>query len=627
MKQFSHTRDDNYFASRRTRKKFWFAINLVWVIIILFGAPVYWSSLASKLQQSAESHADRYADSVHVHLQRFEVIPRVLAELPYVQQSLFPGKDKVLDQLNEKLFDLNKELGTDVIYIINRKGETLASSNYQSEDSFVGQNYGFRPYFKDAIEKQQGRYHALGSRSGKLGYYYSAPIYRWDIIVGVVVAKINLDFAQQLLEQDQRQWIVTDQNHVAFLSSEEDWLYKTLQPMTVEVRTNILESRQYGDQQLEAINKSLNISDPSKQQADSSSDEGNSKICLRHTGKSNQSCTSYLYGSAMLPEEQWVIYSLYSPREVVIGTLFAVFLVSISYWLIALTYAYLSNQYYQRRYLALVNDQLEDRLNYLTQDLRKTNSELRDSVTHYREAKEELERTQDELIQAEKLAVLGEVAVGLNHELNQPLLAIKAYSENAKEFLVRENVEAAKDNLGEINQVTETMAMIISKFRVFSRKSTSATAVDVGSAIDGALVIFMPRARSQKIQVLQNYPDSTKAQVYCDQTQLQQVILNLLANAAQAIENQKEQVIEIKVESDTETVRIKISDNGPGMEEAKRNQLFTPFFTTKPQGLGLGLSLSKRIIEAFDGSITFRKSSFGGTEFEIALPNHSDSSN
>ena len=625
MKHFPHAEDYEELTYKSSRRKFWLVINLIWLLIIFIGAPIYWQTLATNMQRQSKQNAERYAESIHAHLQRFEAVPRIVSQLPYIKEALFPADEESLEEFNSKLFTLNSELRTDVIYVINQKGETLASSNYRDEDSFVGSNYSFRPYFQDAINGIEGRYHALGAESSKLGYYYSAPIYRWGIIVGVIVAKVNLEFAKELLHQGEENWLVTDHNNIVFLASDKNWLYKSIQPLSGSTRSEILNTKQYGSQTLETINTSLFEDTALNQNSDATtnSDEKTpASLCLRNFSGDPEGCDEYLFGVFTLPAEKWNVYSLYSRTSVFWRTVFALTIVSLAYWLVALVYAYLSNQYSHRRYLARVNDQLEDRLNFLTQDLRKANQELQSSVNHYRVAKEELERTQDELIQAEKLAVLGEVAVGLNHELNQPLLAIKAYSDNTREFLQRDNVSSAIENLSEINHVTETMAMIISRFRVFSRKDTSSTLVNVRSAIDGALVIFMPRARNQKIKVLQEFDLTEPAKVYCDQIQLQQVILNLLANAAQAIESLDKQIIEIKLEKSSDIVTISIADNGPGLEDVKSDQLFTPFYTTKPQGLGLGLSLSKRIIETFDGDISFGKSRFGGTEFRIVLPEY-----
>ncbi len=256
---------------------------------------------------------------------------------------------------------------------------------------------------------------------------------------------------------------------------------------------------------------------------------------------------------------------------------------------------------------------LELRVKERTFELEESNHLLRNEIAEHK-------TTQQELIQTAKLAVLGQMSAGLNHELNQPLTAIRSFAENGLKLLERERYELAKGNLQQINQLGHHMGDIIARFKVFARKGNVAhTPIDVQSAINGALKIMQPRLKEASIQV--QSPQSVELAVLADMVFLEQVLVNLLANATDAImEAQPEDKwIKIAVESDHNQARIFVQDSGKGLSEEALAHLFEPFYTSKPSGLGLGLSISQRIMDSMNGDLSACNPTEGGAQFCVTL--------
>ncbi|MBM6551417.1 ATP-binding protein [Marinomonas ostreistagni] len=258
---------------------------------------------------------------------------------------------------------------------------------------------------------------------------------------------------------------------------------------------------------------------------------------------------------------------------------------------------------------------LELRVKERTQEFEQANQRLRHEI-------EEHKATQQELIQTAKLAVLGQLSAGLNHELNQPLTAIRAFAENGLKFLEREKYDQAKGNLQQISQLGHHMGDIIARFKVFARKGAVAhTPIDVQSALNGALRIMTPRLKEADITV--QAPENIQLAVLADMVFLEQVLVNLLANAVDAIIERQDstRVIEVDVQAQAQDVQIYVRDSGAGLSDEAIAHLFEPFYTSKSSGvgLGLGLSISQRIMESMNGSIHAKNRPEGGAEFCVTL--------
>lgn len=248
-------------------------------------------------------------------------------------------------------------------------------------------------------------------------------------------------------------------------------------------------------------------------------------------------------------------------------------------------------------------------------DLIRTNAKLREEMEQHR-------HTQNELIQAAKLAIIGQMSAGINHELNQPLTAIRNYADNARAFLERGQLEPVTTNLQEISGLTERMSRIISPLKEFARKSSgSAELVSLQAVRDGAMSLMYGRFEKAGVEI--HWPNRlADCYVLGDMLRLEQVMVNLLANALQAMEQGSGQCIEVTVEPRGERMLISVHDQGPGIREEELERVFEPFYTTKKtgQGLGLGLSISHRIITTMGGALRVANHPQGGAVFTIELP-------
>lgn len=251
----------------------------------------------------------------------------------------------------------------------------------------------------------------------------------------------------------------------------------------------------------------------------------------------------------------------------------------------------------------------------------------------FNEMIEELQNTQNQLIQSAKLASIGELSAGIAHELNQPLMVIRTTVQLINRYIAKGQTDICRfsEQLEKVEKNTSRMMNIINHLRTFSRQSaTKFVSVNVSSVIEDAFMMIGEQLRLRGIVVeKQFYPDLPE--IYGNPNQLEQVFLNLIANARDAIaaksENDTQHVGKLEIitkisdhcESDIE---ILFRDNGGGIPEAIRHKIFDPFFTTKDvgKGTGLGLSISYGIIRDHHGSIDIAETSPAGTVFRIILP-------
>jgi two-component system C4-dicarboxylate transport sensor histidine kinase DctB len=265
--------------------------------------------------------------------------------------------------------------------------------------------------------------------------------------------------------------------------------------------------------------------------------------------------------------------------------------------------------------LQTARQELEHRVKDRTADLTRANHKLRDEIHQHTV-------TQNELIQTAKLAVLGQMSAGINHELNQPLTAIRAYADNGRQFLSMGKTETVERNLREISQLTDRMAKIIHPLKEFSRKTTGQKeSVCLRSVRDGAMSIMYGRLDRESVQI--DWPqDLERCYVLGDIVRIEQVLVNLLGNAIQAMQDSDERHIEITWAYESTLQVLYIRDFGPGIPEKDLSRVFEPFYTTKKagSGLGLGLSISHRIIASMDGELSVANHPDGGAVFRIALP-------
>ncbi|UCD65448.1 MAG: PAS domain S-box protein [Deltaproteobacteria bacterium] len=240
-------------------------LSLMAVIFASAGGYFYYTSFKETAFREAESETiirlERINKNLASLLSEYNKPVRILAGMQELQKLLSNFGPETLAAANRILDHFRNTLEADVCYLMNNKGDTIASSNRNDPDSFVGQNFSFRPYFKMAIMGQDASYLALGTTSGKRGVYFSYPIYEYgkESPEGIVVIKGSVEMIERELGIPGDEIVmVTDPNGVVFISNRQDWLYKTAWKISEESIAEIAASRQFGSGPWEWIGLEMN---------------------------------------------------------------------------------------------------------------------------------------------------------------------------------------------------------------------------------------------------------------------------------------------------------------------------------------------------------------------------------
>ena len=238
-------------------------------------------------------------------------------------------------------------------------------------------------------------------------------------------------------------------------------------------------------------------------------------------------------------------------------------------------------------------------------------------VTRRKLAEEEALRANDALLRASRLSVLGEVATTIAHEVNQPVGAAKNYLQAARCSV---SDPATLEILDKVDAQLTRTAATVRKVREFAaHRALELRPETVQSLIDDACSLGLLDAARRAVTVTLDIPD-TLPRVVVDRVQIQQVLVNLIRNAVEALEDMAERRLDISASAAAGTVEIAVADTGTGIAPEIRSRLFNAFTTTKPNGTGLGLSTSRSIAEAHDGRLIAEDRTGGGTIFRLVLP-------
>ncbi len=549
------------------------------------------------------------SETLSNELERFSQLPVLLSSDPRLVRFLTAPHNA--NATNGFLNKWQQTLEADVIYLINHNGLTLASSNHKQSDSFVGHNFRFRPYFQEALTEQRGQYFALGLQSQRRGYYFSAPVLRHGTVLGVLVIKIDLGEIEELWRYQSSDYLITDNNGVVFYSSRSEILYQSLLKLSTAQKEKIIASRQYGTPALSPLTTAVTL------------DELTRPTLTMLQGDGTE--IEYISQMYPMPHLGWRIFGLSPVYEIwqAVGQATVVF--SLFYLLICFALASWFETYSTKQKLARLNARLEHLVKERTNKLLQSNQQLRETLRQYEHSQHALRQTEKELIQAAKLAMLGELSASINHEINQPLAAMRTYAENAQQFLIKQRYERVDGNLEQIIKLNKMISEIIARLKVFARKNgTNQAYCDLQSAIHSALSIV--NSRLLKAGIIVKLEEKYKGHIVnADAVQLEQVIINLLTNAEQALESHPSPQIGITPVKHLDGMEIQVWDNGPGIDNP--HQIFDPFFTSKHDGLGLGLTISKRICEDFGGTLSVSKHKTGGALFHIYIPISTEKNN
>jgi two-component system C4-dicarboxylate transport sensor histidine kinase DctB len=546
------------------------------------------------------------------HLRRYEALPELLAENQDIVRLVSePANEDHRAAMNLWLKQTNAVLQSSDIYVMDLDGETIAASNFDRVDSFIGQNFSYRPYFNDAARGGKGRFFALGTTSGVRGYYFAAPIRKpGGAIVGVIAFKLALDHIEETWRSAEHRIIVSDPEGIIFMSSDPLWLYSGLLPLTTERMDVLATSRRYANAVLKPLPQEI-ATEQGYRLTSLTADDG-----FRH---------EYIEQSQIMPDAGWTVrvlldtaYLRAQVRIVLTATTLLICLAGFAAVLVMQRRKALAERLAMQ---AHAQAELESRVEARTADLARVNSQIEAEIAERRATEQELRRTQADLIQAGKLAVLGQMSAALSHEINQPLAAARNYADSAAILIDRGDMVRARENVSQIVSLVDRMAMIGKHLRNVARKPNQALQdIDLKVAITEAMDVLAPRLASACVTVEIDLPQNLP-QVRGVAIRLQQVVVNVVSNAADAMEGRDDRRVIISAVEAKGKVALRIRDHGPGVPAAIADRIFDPFFTTKQvgSGLGLGLSISYNIMKDFGGDLSVANDPAGGAVFTLLL--------
>lgn len=562
----------------------------------------------AQVAAAAETAAALRVAVLRSEIDKQRSLPVVLAQDPDVRGALeAPGPER-LDALDRRLEALAQEARTGVIYLIDAEGHTVAASNYRTPESFLGSDYAFRPYFRVALAKGQAEHFAFGTVSRKPGLYLAQRVEAQGRALGVLVLKAEFDALEAEWRRFAEPTFVTDERHIVLIASEPDFRFRTTVALDPVERDAIRESLQFGDSPLTRLDLGP-------------SPEEGGVLRLRLPGRGT--AQDFVAVDMPVPSTSWTLTVLAPTAATTRLATTAARASAALAGVVGLGSAGVWWTRRRRRVRALAREAearraLEERVAERTAELSAANAQLVTEMEERRRARLAFDALQDELVQASKLAVLGQIAAGVAHEVNQPVAAIRTFAENSRAFLDRGEPAAAAANLDTIAALTERIGAITGELRAFARKSAARIEpVALAPVIDGALLLMRYRLLQTDIALVLDI-DRPDVAVTGDRMRLEQVLVNLIQNAAEAIGTRRDGEIRITVETRPDTVVVTVADNGPGLPEEMLGALFLPFNTTKPQGLGLGLVISKDIIAECGGSLKVEND--GGAVFTVTLP-------
>jgi two-component system C4-dicarboxylate transport sensor histidine kinase DctB len=562
-------------------------------------------------QQSAAQASQRQLQVLGLDLksilERYETLPYALSFHTQAVRVLLNKKAlQPSSELNKLLQKIQQQAKVSAIYVMDTQGLTLASSNWDTEQSYVGKNFGFRPYFKDALAGGAGRFYGIGSTTAVPGYFIAQPIYAEGAArttaapIGVMAVKISLGDVATAWNRMSDPVALADRWGVIFLSNRPAWQYRSLSALSPQAEQDMAASLQYTGQHIAPV-----ASLPAAARND--------------FGPAVPHAVGRLGWQLMIFPDQGLI------------TRTALRWAATAALLLALAALWASASHQRRRRLeerglaqqalqqAAVD--LERQIEWRTAELTQANDSLARKYAALKATEALLRSTQDELIQAGKLTMLGHMAAGMTHELNQPLTAIRAFSDNARTFLERGRIDRAEENLGFISDASARMGAIIGQMKEFARKSDGPLApVDLAQSIRSSVHLLQHDVQRSACELAVEVRQG--AQVMGDAVRIEQVLINLLRNALDAVQEQAHKQVRVTLAAEDGFAVVRVTDSGAGIAPEVAQRLFEPFFTTKPagKGLGLGLVISSAIAQAMNGRLTAHNGADGGAEFVLRLP-------
>lgn len=438
----------------------------------------------SEGRDRAEATLRQTVNALDGHLRRFEAIPQLLADRSELRRFLAgPRSAADIDVMNRWLAATNATIDSSDLYLITPDGTTVAASNHDRPDSFIGQNFAYRPYFTQAVAGGSGRFFALGTTSGVRGYYFASPVHGdAGQVTGVVALKIGVDDLESGWRAREYETLVTDPEGIVFMATQPDWRYRGLLPLTPDRVARTTASRRYSDMPLVELDLSTRTEAGFDLMSLTTPDG------VRH---------EYVTTTRAMPQAGWTVHvildtaPLRAQARLLVAAVVLLMAGALSLgWALVQRRARLAERIAMQ---AAAQAELERQVAERTADLTAANAELH--------------RMQNDMVQVGKLAALGRMSAALSHEINQPLAAARNYADSAALLIDRGDLPRARENLGHILSLIDRMATIARHLRNVARKPDEKLhPVDLAAVVADALRIAETRLRASDLSVTLDIP-------------------------------------------------------------------------------------------------------------------------
>ena len=546
---------------------------------------LFWGSYTYFKSQELEKAAARltlYRSTVEAALEHFAHLPFLLSLDPVVIDTLSGGDPETLDK---RLARIAQSAGIEAIYLMNTDGLTISASNAKSTGSFVGQNYGYRPYFQAALRGELGEFYGIGATTGVPGYFYAMAVRRPGAAYGVITIKLDLASLQDSWQLSGEQIMLSNADGVVLLASDPSWRYRVLDPLNADEQARLQATRQFADEPLSVLDWAPN---PSTQTAHIG---GEHYLHLRTDNLPNSWSLHFLVPNDVVMTRAWLATGAF---VLLGGSLLLVWQIRRAHQI----------------GLALKRSETEE------VQLREANARLAVEIEERRTAERRLQKTQSELERAGRLAALGQLASSVTHELGQPIAAMRNQLA-ASEMSVGSTVLSTK-----MQGLVARMEDITRQLKFFSRKGRDQfELVDMERVVADAMELLAPNIQAADAHV--SFQSRTKApKLYGNRLRLEQIVTNLVRNALDAVQGAERREIGVTLDETADHIWLEISDTGHGLGDRTLDDLREPFATTREsgKGMGLGLTISAGIVADHGGVLSAEDRPDGGAVFRAEFP-------
>jgi len=531
------------------------------------------------------------ARAVETEIARFGSLPGIAAEDARIHAAIAaPEYPANIDEANRYLAKIATYSGASLLFLMDTQGNTIATSNFQDDLSLIGRNFSFRPYFKAALAGQNGRYYAIGATTGEPGYFLSTPV-TVGTARGVLVVKVDLTPLQSTWLRAGLATAIIDQDGVVFLTGAAEWLYRPTTTLAPQTLARIRDARTYDGVNL--VSASPILTAPDRAQTT------NGPMLIR---------------ARPLTDDGWMLMAG-APVAPVTTT---AMLSALGSALLAILATGLAKIAHQRRQLVALrlrqNALLETRVTERTRDLAH-------EVQARRKTEAELRAAQEGLIHSEKMAALGRMSAAIVHEISQPLAAMEA-TLAAAEIALPKGQDKTQSRLSTARGLVRRMQRTTKHLKSFSRKEQGELSlINIAHTVENAIELTAPRAKTAGATPGFT-PPNPPIFIRAGAIRMEQVLVNLLLNALDAVDGRPSPAITVTAQNDGTTTTLTVTDTGAGINPSDLPRVTEPFFSTKitGEGLGLGLSISQAIVQEFGGQIDITSTIGHGTKVTITLP-------